>query len=72
MTAHAYGRPDVIEVLADPTKIYERGEGWSLDALPPGNAAAQTKGIVAFRMKLTKIEAKTSSARTASWKTARA
>ena len=66
VTVHAYGRPEVIEetdkvlkVLTDLAKIYEGKEGWTLDALPPGNAAAQTKGIVAFRMKLTKIEAKT-------------
>jgi transcriptional regulator len=66
VTVHAYGRPEIIEdtdevleVLTDLAKIYEGKEGWTLDALPPGNAAAQTRGIVAFRMKLTKIEAKT-------------
>jgi transcriptional regulator len=66
VTVHAYGRPEIVEdtdqvleVLTDLARIYEGKEGWTLDALPPGNAAAQTKGIVAFRMKLTKVEAKT-------------
>ena len=66
VTVHAYGRPQVIEdtdevleVLTDLARIYEGKEGWNLDALPPGNAAAQTKGIVAFRMVLDKVESKT-------------
>jgi transcriptional regulator len=66
VTVHAYGRPEIVEdtnqvleVLTDLAKIYEGKEGWTLDALPPGNAAVQTRGIVAFRMKLTKVEAKT-------------
>ena len=66
VTVHAYGRPQVIEdtdqvleVLADLAKIYEGNEGWTLDELPPGNAAAQTRGIVAFRMTLDKVESKT-------------
>jgi transcriptional regulator len=66
VTVHAYGRPQVIEdtkqvleVLADLASIYEGKDGWTLDALPPGNAAAQTRGIVAFRMKLDKVEVKT-------------
>jgi len=66
VTVHAYGRPEVIEnpkqvleVLADLAKIYEGNEGWGLGALPPGNAEAQIRGIVAFRIPLTKIEAKT-------------
>ena len=66
VTVHAYGRPEVIEdtdqvleLLVDLAKRYEGKEGWTLDELPPGNAAAQTRGIVAFRMKLTKVEAKT-------------
>ena len=61
-----YGRPQVIEdtdevlkVLADLAGIYEGKDGWSLDALPPGNAAVQTKGIVAFRMVLDRVESKT-------------
>jgi predicted FMN-binding regulatory protein PaiB len=37
---------------------YEGKDGWNLDALPPGNAEAQTRGIVAFRMLLTKAQAK--------------
>jgi transcriptional regulator len=66
VTVHAYGRPQVIEdtgqvleVLADLAKIYEGKDGWSLDELPPGNAAVQTRGIVAFRMPLDKVESKT-------------
>jgi transcriptional regulator len=66
VTVHAYGRPEIVEdtdqvleVLTDLAKIYEGKEGWTLDELPPGNAAMQTRGIVAFRMKLTKVEAKT-------------
>jgi transcriptional regulator len=66
VTVHAYGRPEIIEdtqgaldALAELAAAYEGKEGWNLDALPPGNAAAQTRGIVAFRMKLTKVEAKT-------------
>jgi transcriptional regulator len=66
VTVHAYGRPEVIEetdkvleVLTDLAKIYEGKAGWTLDELPPGNAAMQTRGIVAFRMKLDKVEAKT-------------
>ena len=66
VTVHAYGRPEIIEdtnqvleVLTDLAKIYEGKEGWTLDTLPPSNAAAQTRGIVAFRIPLTKIEAKT-------------
>jgi transcriptional regulator len=66
VTVHAYGRPEIIEdtagaldALAQLAAAYEGKDGWNLDALPPGNAAAQTRGIVAFRMPLTKVEAKT-------------
>jgi transcriptional regulator len=66
VTVHAYGRPEIIEdtagvldALAQLAATYEGRDGWSLDALPLGNAEVQTRGIVAFRMKLTKIEAKT-------------
>lgn len=67
VTVHAYGRPQVVAdtdgalaVLADLAAHYEgRGdEAWSLDRLPPGNAAAQTRGIVAFRMPLDRVETK--------------
>jgi transcriptional regulator len=33
-------------------------EAWGLGRLPPGNAAGQTRSIVAFRMKLERIETK--------------
>lgn len=67
VTVHAYGRPEPIEdthatldVLAKLAAAYEGAgpDAWSLAALPPGNAEAQTRGIVAFRMKLTRVETK--------------
>jgi transcriptional regulator len=66
VTVHAYGRPQVItetplvlRVLSELAKAYESGAGeWNLGALPPGNAEAQTKGIVAFRMPLSRVETK--------------
>jgi len=65
VTVHAYGRPEIIEdtkgaldVLAELAAVYEGDGGWTLDRLPPGNAEAQTRGIVAFRMKLTRVETK--------------
>ncbi|MGE0574666.1 MAG: FMN-binding negative transcriptional regulator [Reyranella sp.] len=67
VTVHAYGRPQVIEevagaleVLGKLARAYEgAGAGsWSLDRLPPGNAEAQTRGIVAFRMPLERLETK--------------
>ncbi len=67
VTVHAYGRPQAIEdtegaleVLARLSAAYEGtdAEAWSLDRLPPGNAAAQTRGIVAFRMPLSRVETK--------------
>jgi transcriptional regulator len=66
VTVHAYGRPQIVEetkgvldILAALTAAFEEKGGWKLDALPPGNAEAQTRGIVAFRMPLDRIEAKT-------------
>jgi transcriptional regulator len=66
VTVHAYGRPQVItetplvlRVLSELAKVYESGAGeWNLGALPPGNAEAQTKSIIAFRMPLSRIETK--------------
>lgn len=67
VTVHAYGRPQVIEdtpgaldVLAKLSAAYEGTDpsSWNLDRLPPGNAEAQTRGIVAFRMPLARIETK--------------
>jgi transcriptional regulator len=64
---HAYGRPQVIEdtkgaldVLARLAAVYEGdgAEAWDLERLPPGNAEAQTKGIVAFHMPLSRVETK--------------
>jgi transcriptional regulator len=67
VTVHAYGRPEIVEptpaVLMVLTKLAAHYEGtgaeaWGLGRLPPGNAAGQTHHIVAFRMKLERIETK--------------
>jgi transcriptional regulator len=67
VTVHAYGRPQIIEatpaVLMVLTKLAAQYEGsgaeaWGLGRLPPGNAAEQTKNIVAFRMPLERVETK--------------
>ncbi len=67
VTVHAYGRPHIIDdtkgalvVLAKLAAAYEGTgpEAWDLGRLPPGNAEAQTRGIVAFRMPLTRVETK--------------
>ncbi len=67
VTVHAYGRPEIVEatpavlmVLTKLAAVYEGagGEAWGLGRLPPGNAAQQTKSIVAFRMKLDRVETK--------------
>lgn len=67
VTVHAYGRPEIVEdtqgvldILAKLAAAYEGtgDDAWTLDRLPPGNAEAQTKGIVAFRMPLARLEAK--------------
>ena len=67
VTVHAYGRPQIIEdtqgaldVLATLAREYEGAgpDGWGLDRLPPGNAEAQTRGIIGFRMPLSRVETK--------------
>lgn len=67
VTVHAYGRPQAIEdtegaldVLAKLAALYEgtTADSWGLGRLPPGNAEAQTRGIVAFRMPLSRVETK--------------
>jgi transcriptional regulator len=67
VTVHAYGRPQVIEdtkgaldVLAKLAAAVEGSgaDAWGLDRLPPGNAEIQTRGIVAFRLPLTRVETK--------------
>lgn len=67
VTVHAYGRPEIIDatpaVLMVLTRLAKEFEGagadaWGLGRLPPGNAAEQTKQIVAFRMKLERVETK--------------
>ncbi|MBV8192931.1 MAG: FMN-binding negative transcriptional regulator [Alphaproteobacteria bacterium] len=67
VTVHAYGRPQIVEdtagalgVLAKLAAQYEGGgpQSWGLDRLPPGNAEAQSRGIVAFRLPLARVETK--------------
>jgi transcriptional regulator len=67
VTVHAYGRPEIIadtrdalDVLARLAAVYEGSgpDAWGLDRLPPGNAEVQTKGIVAFRMPLARVQTK--------------
>ena len=67
VTVHAYGQPAVIEdtagaleVLGKLAAVYEgvTPESWGLGRLPPGNAEMQTKGIVAFRMPIMRLETK--------------
>ena len=50
----------MLEILATLARTYEGAgaEAWVLDRLPPGNAEAQTRGIVAFRIPLSRIETK--------------
>jgi len=67
VTVHAYGRPEIIDdtkgvldVLAKLASVYEGTgpEAWTLDRLPAGNAEVQIRGIVAFRIPITRIEPK--------------
>jgi transcriptional regulator len=67
VTVHAYGRPQIVEatpavlmVLTKLAGVYEGtgAEAWGLGRLPPGNAAEQTRSIVAFRMPITRMETK--------------
>jgi len=67
VTVHAYGRPEIVEDTRDVLAVLEKlaaayegagPEAWRLDRLPPGNAEVQTKGIVAFRFPLNRIETK--------------
>lgn len=67
VTVHAYGTPSVVEdtegalgILTELAAVYEGIDesAWSLRKLPPGNAEAQTRGIVAFRIALSRVETK--------------
>jgi transcriptional regulator len=67
VTVHAYGQPQVVEDTAGALEIlgklaaaYEGSgpDAWALGRLPPGNAEAQTRGIVAFRLPLSRVEIK--------------
>jgi len=65
VTVHAWGRVEIVNetagalaILADLARAYEGEAGWTLGALPPGNAEAQTRGIVALRMPIERLETK--------------
>ncbi|MGH8429416.1 MAG: FMN-binding negative transcriptional regulator [Solimonas sp.] len=67
VTVHAYGRPQVIEdtqgaleVLEKLAAVYEgtTEDAWGLGRLPPGNPEIQVRGIVAFRLPLSRGETK--------------
>jgi len=67
VTVHAYGRPEIVEatpevlaILSKLAAVYEGtgAEAWGLGRLSPGNAADQSKAIVAFRMNLDRVETK--------------
>jgi transcriptional regulator len=67
VTVHAYGRPQIVDdtkgalvVLAKLAATYEGAgpDAWGLGRLSPGNAEMQTKGIVAFRIPITRVETK--------------
>ena len=64
---HAYGTPQILAEDTDALKVVERladtfesslPEPWSTARLPPGNALAQMKGIVAFEMPIDRLQAK--------------
>lgn len=67
IAVHAYGRPviisdaaEVAELLTVLTARHEnaRPDAWSPDDLPDGHFAAMSRGIVAFRIAVTRLEAK--------------
>ena len=64
---HAYGTPRILAESADALAVVERlaayfeaalPQPWSTAKLPPGNALAQMKGIVAFDMPISRLQAK--------------
>lgn len=64
---HAYGTPRILTEDAVALTVVERlaayfeaslPEPWSTARLPPGNALAQMKGIVAFEMPIDRLQAK--------------
>jgi transcriptional regulator len=64
---HAYGSPRILKDDADALLVVERlaarfeaalPEPWTTARLPPGNALAQMKGIVAFEMPISRLQAK--------------
>lgn len=64
ISAHVYGKPRVIEdeaaLLGLMKKLvgkYEGDSGYNLENLPPGFLEKQLKGIVGFRIEVTRIEA---------------
>ena len=64
ISAHVYGVPHIVEDETDLLGLmrklvskYESNSGYSLESLPPEYLAKQLKGIVGFRIQVTKIEA---------------
>lgn len=64
---HAYGTPRILADDAQALTVVERlaayfesalPQPWSTAKLPPGNALAQMKGIVAFEMPIARLQAK--------------
>ena len=64
---HAYGTPRILAEGTDALKVVERlaawfeaslPRPWTTAGLPPGNALAQMKGIVAFEMPVDRLQAK--------------
>ena len=64
---HAYGTPRILSDDTDALSVVERlatcfeaslPQPWSTASLPPGNALAQMKGIVAFDMPISRLQAK--------------
>ena len=53
-------RQGIVSFLARLAAVYEgtTADSWGLARLPPGNAEAQTRGIVAFRVPLSRVETK--------------
>lgn len=64
ISAHVYGTPRIVEDEKELLELmrklvgkYESDSGYSLENLPPDYLEKQLKGIVGFRIRVTKIEA---------------
>jgi predicted FMN-binding regulatory protein PaiB len=52
-------RASLLDTLAAITRVYDGEVGRTIAALPPENAAKQVRGVVAFRLRLTRVQSKT-------------